>query len=66
MRDTINLVIIVLLAVIVIRMGHLIDAYAESPISRQWIANIPLDCPVYGTLNIPRQDEFRANCAEIG
>ncbi len=47
MRHITNLIIIVLLAVIIIRMGHLIDAYAESPISRQWIQQIPsFDCPV--------------------
>jgi hypothetical protein len=47
-------IIIILLAAIWVRMGHLIDAYSDNPISRQWIANIPLDCPVQAgaTLNI--------------
>ena len=55
----IGIAIIILLVAIWVRMGHLIDAYADNPIHREWIANIPLDCPVQpgATLIINEQKE---------
>ena len=40
------LTIVIILVCMLGRVEHLIQAYSDNPVSRQWIANIPLDCPV--------------------
>jgi hypothetical protein len=54
-----SVAIIILLTAIWVRMGHLIDAYADNPISRQWIQNCEYDVKALPGSNIyiPENDK---------